>query len=934
MICRHCLYEHVRAAARCESCGRPIAVAPPQAPLVGRARELALLDQAFDAVIKTRSPRIVGVVGAERVGVSRLMSEFQRRHDNEFSDVEFLRGYPVPGGAAADAILPMGRLLRNAFRLDETRPATDHEATARSAIEDLEPPSLVDALRALGYFLGLHFEEILFAEPPIDGPDEERRRAFGWFTWFLRIRASRRPVVVLLEGLHDATPEALELLASVHANLAGVPLLILAEIRRDRFENDPAFFQRYGDGVVVLEPLGSDAVGELLMRLTLRASPPPNNLLSAVMAATMGNPEAVGIVARTLTDHGVTPPHKTGWGVDSEAEDLTFDFPLTPTDEARRRLAGLDEDDRTWLRRAAVVGPVFRLAVLTPIARLEHGQAPGIWVDHPEPGTIEEALERCEAAGILHRMNEGDEGAPDEFAFTRPLERALLLSETNPQDRTAIHGIVAQWLESQPGDDRDGRVWQLAEHARLGGNEKRAAFHYIRAGERARRRFANDLAVDAFERALSLLDARDAVPLMDVLHALGGLYALDGHHDRAERSFERMLSVAWLLDHRAKAGAALNRLGRLYRDRCQMDRAVVLLDRGRELFERADDGPGVAMSFDDLGQVSLRQGERETAVRYFEEALAYRRSLGDERAVALSLTNLARVNRDRGLLLTTESQLREAIEIRHGIQDLAGLGTSRLELAALLALKGESEVAWREANEALTLGRRVGDRGLVARALALSALLLAEQGALETAREQAEEAAGLAEQLGDLGARLQALRALGMGLASHEPDRALTVLEAAARLAHRNGQRLEYGLALRLIGALHERLSGVDVHALAEKIRGRETESPADTAEASTGAGSSIELLIDDALKDDDGDLNQDLSPVSRQRLRLAVDTYVDAIAELEAILPEFEQETINALREAAVIIEALGDRNRARNLERRARRISSTRRDRLLQGA
>lgn len=932
MICPHCLFEHVRPLPRCGSCGRTLPAAPPQAPFVGRARELALLDQEFDSVVKTRSPRIVGVVGAARVGVSRLLAEFQRRHDNAFNDIEFLRGHAVPGGVAVDPLLPLGRLLRNAFKLDETWPPSENEAQARSEIDALDPPSLPDALRALGFFLGLRFEEILFAEPTSEGPDEERRHAFGWFAWLLRRRAARRPVVILLEHFHDATPEALDLLAYLHTNLTGVPLLILAEVRRERFEHEPAFFLRYGDGVVVLDPLGDDAVGDLLMRLTDRPSPPPPNLLSVVAAATGGLPDAVVQVARTLLERGVVQADRAGWGVDPDDADLSFPFALTSTDEARRRLDGLDPEDRAWLRRAAVVGPVFRPGVLTAIARLEHGQAPGNWVEQPSADEIDAALGRCETMGLLHRMHEPGDDVAVEFAFTRALEQSLLLEETPLEDRAAIHAVVAQWLEYQPGPERDALLWQIAEHAQLGGNEKRAAFFYIRAGERARRRFANGLAVEAFERAQTLLDHRDALPLMDVLHALGVLYSLDGFQDRAERAFERMLSLAWSLDHKAKAGAALNRLGRLYRDRCRYERAVDLLDRGRALFERADDGPGVAASIDDLGQVAWRQGEREAAVHYFEEALKYRRSLGDERSVGLSLTNLARVNRDRGLLLTAETQLREALEIRQRIDDAGGLVTSRLELAALIALKGEPEVAWREVTEALNLARRIGDRTQTARALALSALLLAEQGALETAREQAEEAAALAEQLGDLAARLQSLRALGMGLATAEPERALTALEAAARLARQNGHRLDYGLALRLVGALYTRLSGVDVHAVAEEMRDQVTEAAGETAEGSMSGQSSIDMLIDDALKDEGGAESPHISPAARQQLLLAVDTYTDAIAVLEAIMPEQEQETINALRELAVIVEALGERTRARSLERRARRFAAARRDRLLQ--
>ena len=930
MICPHCLYGVSLTAGRCDGCGRVRDVATPP-PLVGRSRELALLAEELEWVQKNRRPRIVALVGERRVGISRLMTEFRRRHENEFSDLRFLRGYAVPGALTADPFLPFGRLVRNALALDETRPAEALRSQAHDALAALNPPALPDALRAAGELVGIRFDEVLFAEPPPGGPAEARRRVWSWLTWFLRIMAERKPTVILLENLDQAAPEGLELLAYLHAHLAGVPVLILCEVRRERFSRDPGYFQPFGDGLIQIAPLPREAIAELLMRIADRATLPPTNLTDAVLAASGGLPEAVSHVAQTLQTKGVIQPGRTGWGVDPDDESLVFEFPLSPDDEARHRLLGLEREARSILRRAAVVGSVFWRELLVPLARVDQAgtTSPGTWVEHPDRALLDEILSRAVALGVLHPMNDSTFSGQTEFAFTRAREQAILASEAGPEETLAVHAVVAQWLEFQPGPERDAHLWQVAEHYRLGGNDKRASYYYIRAGDRARRRFANDLAIEAFERARGLLDHRDALPLMDVLHALGALYAMDGRHDRAEREFERMLGLAWGLDHKAKAGAALNRLGRLYRERSRPDRAVELLEQGRSLFGQAEDGPGVAASIDDLGQVAFQQGNRALALELFEESLAYRRAADDERSVAVSLTNLAHLHREMGRLLTAEEYIREALEIRNRIQDLPGAVTSRLALVELLAERGEPDAAWRESNEALIQARRIGDRGQAARALALSALLLAEQGALETARNQAEEAAGIAEQLGDLRTRLRALRAWAMGLSTQDLPAALRALEAAAQLARQHGERLEYGLNLRLIGALHTRQSGIDVHVEAERVREHDEAEPHDSSQA----GQTIEELIDETLNADAAaDAGARFPPEAGAHLQSAVTAYTEAIGTLESL--GTDRETTHALRELAMIVEALGDSAQARALERRARTHAAERRARLMEEA
>lgn len=802
MICPHCLYDHARVPARCESCRRPLGgVDEPPGPFVGRARELALLDEQLEAVVKNRAPRFIALVGPPRSGRSRLMSELQRRHDNAFSDVVSSRGYPVPGRRAADPYAPFGRLLHNCLGMDDQWPEAQRRAHFQARIEALGPPALSDALETLGRFVGLRFPS---PDGPVARPDAEQR-TFASFAWYLRQRADRHPLLALIEGFDRATREGRALLAYLHQHLAGCALLMLVEVRAGA--DPPGELERAVHGVLAVEPLGRDATGDLLRRLVDRAQPPPANLLDTVHAVTGGRPDAVAQVAQSLEAHDITPVGGSGWGVDPEAA-LRFEFPLTAEEAARRRLADLDEPDRELLRRAAAVGPVFWRGALVPALRVPHApDALSAWEEAPDAEAVDATLSRAVRLGIVHRMGDSQFPGEPELAFTRPREHELLLDELGSALRGRVHAVVAQWLEAH-GAESEGQLLRIAEHYEAGGNGKRAAWFFIRAGEQARARYATESAVAAFEQARALLDERDALALVDVHHALGALHVDAGRHEQALVCFERMLACAWVLDHQAKAGAALNRLGRLMRARSDHDRARALLEQGRQLFVAAGDAAGVAASNDDLGQVALLCGEEAEARRLFEEALRYRRAANDERAIALSMTNLARLWRDAGARVEAERALREAIELRERAGDLAGLLDSRLELAEVLLREDQLQAASAEAEIALEVARSTGARGPMARALALTAWLLVERGELPEAGPYAAEAAALAEQLGDVRSRVRALRA--GGLAAPSLARGLILVGEAVALARRHGDRFETAAARLAEARLRAAVAGFD----------------------------------------------------------------------------------------------------------------------------
>jgi len=723
------------------------------------------------------------------------MEAFLLRHDHDFSEIRFVWGYPTPGQQIKDPYAPFGRLLRNLLGVDETQPAKEAGRLLIDRLKLLGPEAqeLLGGLAAFMGPLGLPMPEI-----------SSRADSFSALIRFLSLQP--QPLVILLESFEEISSGGLELLAQIKEQLNHRPILILVEVEEQHHLQDPSFFRHYGHKLLPLKPLDEHAVAQLLMKLLGRVQAPPDNLLDRVMSESRGLPHAILQAAHTLEQSGLTPKGGLSWGVEPDAP-LDLGFALTSEEASRRRLEVLPEADRVWLRRAAVVGPLFWLGALKVAARAELGSPAGLraWLLPPPPD-----LQKARTLGIISLSPNSSLPDEEEYRFERESDRLFLYAGLEPGLRRRLHAVIAQWMEWRLGEN-PAQLIRIAQQYQQGGNSKRSAYHYIQAGIFAQRAFANEAAIDSFEKALALLEMEDSLPLLDVLHALGSLHTHLGRPRLAEACFERMLAGAWLLEHRAKAGAALNRLGRILRDEQRFERAQALLEAGRGLFEAAGDPAGVASSLDDLGQLALLQGDSVQAEELLKASLEFRIGDEDGRGCALSLSNLGRLYRAQGEKEAALEALQQSLSLRQELDDLGGESDTQRELALLYRKMGQQDRALKASQTALAISKRVGHVGRILQARTLLAQIALEAGDLLRAQSEAQNGLPQARALGDLRCAVQLERILS--LLAVDPELGLARLEsledhsdleeraerlrAKSQLLRRRGDRLEPDLALQ-----------------------------------------------------------------------------------------------------------------------------------------
>ncbi|MGQ9599301.1 MAG: AAA family ATPase [Anaerolineae bacterium] len=324
---------------------------PLELPLVGRADERAALLAHLEAAIHGMGGLAL-VEGEAGVGKTRLLQELAR--DAQWRDAQVLWGQ---GRETADQspFGPWAEALNSA--LSPLRLEQWSQLVAPIWLQVLCP--LLPALAA-------------FAPEPALEP--ERERLVNAFTQLLIACSRAAPLLVILEDLHWADEDSLEMLAALGRRLAAHAVLIVASYRDDEARVRLAAWERLQalrragqHEWLRLEPLGAEASGELIRR-SLGTGQDAPLFETRLYQETGGNPLFILESLRSLYDEGLLFQDAEGrWGTPWDETTATYaDLPLPPAVEQAiaRRLAQLAPAERAVLDMAAVLGSGFELRLL------------------------------------------------------------------------------------------------------------------------------------------------------------------------------------------------------------------------------------------------------------------------------------------------------------------------------------------------------------------------------------------------------------------------------------------------------------------------------------------------------------------------------------------------------------------------------------------
>jgi class 3 adenylate cyclase/tetratricopeptide (TPR) repeat protein len=356
-------------------------VSAPDDRFVGREQELQALRGAYRRALETQRPVIVSVLGEPGIGKTTLVREFRRSLGAQSPAPVHRTGRCRPFGQAS-AYSPLGDVVGGHPDLTERWPILGI-ALGQPVPPDLHPLEVVQSLRA------------------------------AWVE-FLDELAARGPLVVLVEDLHWAEPELLELLGAT-GSVRG-PLLVLGTAR-DAIE--------LSGETIALKVLPSEDASRIVDGLAKETL--AEDLHAFVVERSDGNPLFVEEIMRMLADRGVT---------DAIPEDLVV--PDTVQALLGGRIDLLAPAEKAALQAAAVIGRTFRADAVRELIS-----------DQPRFDTLAER-------GFVR-------GAAAEFVFMHALTREVAYGSLTTPTRARLHARYAEWLEVESGG-RDEDAAALAHH--------------------------------------------------------------------------------------------------------------------------------------------------------------------------------------------------------------------------------------------------------------------------------------------------------------------------------------------------------------------------------------------------------------------------------------------------------------------------------------
>jgi class 3 adenylate cyclase len=589
-------------------------------PIVGRERELARLEEAFERVRGGRMAAVATVMGAAGVGKSRLAAELLAGIGSGATVIE---GRCLPYGEGI-TFWPIVELLQDAAGISER----DSPADARGRLAELlsEAPDgglVADRLAAL---IGLAPESLGIQE------------TFWAVRRLLEQLGSRRPLVVVLDDIHWGESTFLDLVEYLADWLRGASVLIVCLTRPELLEVRADWMAEKENAVTVrLHPLSAEDTDRLIGNLL--GVPLAGEARARMADFAEGNPLFIEETLRMLVDDGALERSNGRWAVAADLSGIA----IPPTIHAllAARLDRLGDEERGVIERAAVAGRVFSWGAVAELSPADRRARVIVCL---------QSLARKELIRPDYSATWEDEA----FRFTHILIRDAAYGAIPKARRAVLHERMAEWVRRQAA----GRVGQFEEivgyhleQARralleLGPVAQRAerlgrlaSEALAAAGGRAFGRGDMPAAVNLLSRAASLLPEHDpdrlqiSLQLAFALHQTGDFATLRTVLEEAERSAQAagdagLRTHAYIL--RLWMRQSTNPEG--WAGEAEPEAAAAISG-----FEAAHDERGLARGWALLGLVHMTNAHFGPAEQAWRLAAGHARRAGDRREELESL---------------------------------------------------------------------------------------------------------------------------------------------------------------------------------------------------------------------------------------------------------------------------------------------------------
>ncbi len=589
----------------------------PQPAFIGRAAELALLEQTYRRAVHEPSVQLVTLTGEPGVGKSRLVREFFSFIDDLPELVWWRQGRCLPYGEGI-TFWALGEIVKAQAGILES----DGPEEASRKLDDALAAQMVTGsdrewVRArLTPLVGLAAEE----------PTEAAGREESFASWrrFLEDLAATRPLVLVFEDLHWADPAMLAFVDHLVDWSTALPMVVICTARPELYERHHG----WGGGkrnstTIALSPLSDEESARLIASLLSEAVLPADTQ-AALLDRAGGNPLYAEEFVRMLTDRGILRRHGRAWQI---AEDADIPVPESVQALIAGRLDTLGPERKSLLHDAAVVGKVFWSGALAFMGGLPEEE-------------VRRGLHELARKELVRPSRTSSVQDQAECSFWHLLVRDVAYGQIPRAERARKHRAAAEWIEDLAADRVTDHAELLAHHygrslelARASGDseaavtlEEPARRFLVMAGDRAQRLDVGN-AISYYGRALALLPAAHP-DRPRVLAKAAETAALEGDLAEAVDGFEEAIAAFRERGDTLDVGESMSNLSGVLWQQGDTARGWEVLSEAIDLLEREPPGPQLARVYIRTAGAYWTAGIADRCLEWSEKALAMARELG------------------------------------------------------------------------------------------------------------------------------------------------------------------------------------------------------------------------------------------------------------------------------------------------------------------
>ena len=753
-----------------------------QVELIGREKELALLEKFAEPMWNGKFAGMLLVFGEAGMGKGRLVHEF-------WSSEVSRNNKALWALCQSDQILrqsfnPFRSWLLRYFGLSSISDHAERKQIFESKLQELIDATSDDSLAqdldrlyaALGALVDIHWTDSLYEQ--LDAEARYNSTLLALIT-LIKAESSRRPLILFLEDIQFIDDDTLNFLPRLkRAILAGQGTFPVAIIATSRTNGRNKVLSDSIDAKIELKGLSLEAVARLTE--ILLGGVPAVELVKLVMERSEGNPYFAEQMIRYLQDENFIEMSERGWNQVKQTRDF-----FVPGDIRAVLVARLDQlphEVKDVVQTASVLGREFVLSVLAEMAgdadNLEHtvadAQQSEIWVPQDQ----------------------------EHYLFTHALLRDAAYTMQMRARRQELHRLAVNALEKIYANELKFHYAELAYHAKYAELGSKAQKYYTLAGKAAAESYQNQEAIEYYNRALAFTPVDDLETQFDLLTERVELFNRLGNRTAQLQDLDTLEKMAAQLEDTDRVAKVL------------MLRSAYFFATGDYLNSiecaRQADGYSGPISSTELALYThlvwslalLRLGRLDESMQRAQATLERTRDAGNRKEESRVLTSMGLIALEQKEPGHAQKYLIESLKIAQEIQDLA-LEARALNNLAMSegSVKGDYLRALRYYEESYKLTREIGDRHSESVALGNLGFVAGMQGDFVTARSYHEQSLILTRETGNRSQEIITLINLSAVMAiQNELGSALQHAQNAAELARTISERSGEGWAMLYMG--------------------------------------------------------------------------------------------------------------------------------------